>query len=48
MYVARKMLKIFYSSSSFVKKDVSLLQVCVSSVDPAAFQAAVEAGALMV
>ncbi|KAK7852695.1 uncharacterized protein CFP56_038318 [Quercus suber] len=29
-------------------KDVSLLQVCVSSVDPAAFQAVVEAGALMV
>uniref|UniRef100_A0A7N2LQ87 Uncharacterized protein ycf23 n=1 Tax=Quercus lobata TaxID=97700 RepID=A0A7N2LQ87_QUELO len=29
-------------------KDVSLLQVCVSSVDPPAFRAAVEAGALMV
>lgn len=29
-------------------KDVFLVQVCVSSVDPAAFPAAVEAGALMV
>jgi hypothetical protein len=28
--------------------DSSLLQVCVSSVDPATFPAAVEAGALMV
>jgi hypothetical protein len=36
---------LFKESTSY---DSSLLQVCVSSVDPATFPAAVEAGALMV
>ena len=46
--VAIKMLKSLIAALLLWIKDVSLLQVCVSSVDPAAFPAAVEAGALMV